>query len=67
MSHKTHKERQDEATERNAAWAALPWQTQLERLHRRPGFSKRQRDRIMAPLTDKKRQILAARNTEAVS
>lgn len=56
-----------EANERNAAWAALDYVTKLDRLHRRPGFSKRQRDRIMAPLTAKKREIAAQREAERAS
>jgi hypothetical protein len=54
--------RQLEAKERNAAWAALHYTTQLDRLHRRPGFSRRQRERIMAPTTEKIREKAESRN-----
>ena len=52
--------RKIEALERNAAWEALPTITKIDRLHHRRGFSQRQRNRLMAPMTAK----IAARAAE---
>ena len=53
--------RKIEALARNAAWEALPLVTKLDRLHSRPGVSKRQRDRLMAPTTTRIKAKAAAR------
>lgn len=45
--------RKIEALARNAAWEALPTITKIDRLHHRRGFSKHQRNRLMAPMTAK--------------
>jgi len=58
-------ERKLDALERNAAWAALDTITKIGRLHQRPGISKRQRDRLMAPTTTRIKKKLAAKAASA--
>lgn len=58
---KPKQQKQDEALARNEAWAALDTLTKIDRLHRRRGFSQRQRERLMAPMVKRKKQIIADR------
>jgi hypothetical protein len=47
---KTKKQKQEEALARQAAFASLPIEAQIERVKQRPGESKRQRALLLAKI-----------------